>query len=160
MTRVDPLAGRGEVQMLGPRVRLAFASVVLLAGLVVIDFIAILVGIGPSLCENDGANCGPQSRADLRAGLIYLSGIPVAWVLVRCVMRLYLGGRRLRRRLAGALSAVAFWIYPYLAVVENVLGNDLSGTGWSLMAGGWLVLGGVLTMAGARRAAASRGPEG
>ncbi len=156
MTRVDPLAGRGEVEMLSPRVRLAFASVVLLVGLVVIDFIAIWVAIGPGLCDG----CVSEDQASFRARLVYLSGAPVAWVLVRCVMRLYLGGRRLRRRLAGALTAVVFWIYPYLALFESVFGNDVSGTGWILMAGGWLVLGGVLTMAGARRAAAPRGPEG
>ncbi len=151
--------------MLGPRVRLAFASVVLLAGLVVIDFIAIWVAIGPSFCEND-TNCGSQqAQATFWAGLIYLSGVPVAWVLVRCVMRLYLGGRRLGRRRAGALTAVVLWIYPLL--VLELTDRDRVGdyvpvpdAVWGLLVVAWFVLGGVLTVAGARRVAAPRGDEG
>lgn len=159
MTRVDPLAGRGEVQILSPRVRLAFASVLLLAGLVVIDFAAIWAAIGPALCDG----CKSQGEATFWAAVIYLSGVPVAWVLVRCVMRLYLGGRRLGRRRAGALTAVVFWIYPLLVLEltdPDRVGDHVPDAVWGLLVVAWFVLGSVLTVAGARRVAAPRGHEG
>ena len=151
----QPEPGRGYGGKLTPRRWLVAAALFLLAGLVAIDIAAVVVAIRPGYCEND-AHCGSQAQATFWAALIYLGGAPVLWALVRCLMRLYLGGQRLGRRFAGALTAVMLWTYQFLVVA--FVGGDV--VAWSLWVAGWLVLGAVLTVAGARRVAAPHGKSG
>ncbi len=144
---VDGLTG----EKLTPRRWLVATSLLLLAGLVVIDVAAIVVAIRPGYCEND-THCGSQAQATLWAAMIYLAGVPVLWTLARCVMRVYLGGRRLGRRFAGALTAVVLWTYQFLVVA--FVGGEAAA--WGVLTVGWLALGALLTVAGARRLAAPR----
>ncbi len=147
----QPEPGRDYGGKLTPRRWLVAAALFLLAGLVAIDIAAIVVAIKPGYCEN-GSNCGSQAQATFWAAVIYLAGVPALWALARCVMRLYLGGRRLGRRLTGAFSAVVLWTYQFLVVVF-VGGKAAS---WGVLTVWWFVLGAVLTVAGARRLAAPR----
>ena len=157
MTGVDPFRARSEVKW-DPRVWLAVASVVLLAGVVVLDFLAVLAAIAPGLCEG-GYGCPSQNEAGFRAVLIYAAGGLVLWALVRCVMRLYLGGRRLGRWFAGAITTGALLAYPFLfqATFELLSDDEPPTLVWALEIVGWFVFGGLMTVIGARRIAACGG---